>query len=121
MMLPPDTVINFMKGYPDWKLALCLFGAWLVAYLVIVKGVKSSGKASYFLALFPYVIMAVLLVRACTLQGADKGIIYFIKPQVGEIAKHKTCANGYQCYQLLFLLFSGNYYSVQRYEHFERK
>lgn len=68
-------------GSPDWKLALCLFGAWTVAYLVIVKGVKSSGKASYFLALFPYVIIAILLVHACTLQGAGKGIIYFIKPQ----------------------------------------
>lgn len=71
-----------MKGSPDWKLALCLFGAWTVAYLVIVKGIKSSGKASYFLALFPYVIIAILLVHACTLQGAGKGIIYFIKPQV---------------------------------------
>lgn len=78
---------NASKGYPDLKLMLCLFAAWTVAYLVIIKGVKSSGKASYFLALFPYVIIAILLVHACTLQGAVKGIIYFIKPQVGTIAK----------------------------------
>lgn len=69
-------------GDPDWKLVLCLFGAWTVAFLVIIKGVRSSGKASYFLALFPYVIIAILLVHACTLEGAGKGIIFFIKPQV---------------------------------------
>ncbi|KAJ6637499.1 Sodium-dependent nutrient amino acid transporter 1, partial [Pseudolycoriella hygida] len=72
-------------GDPDWKLTMCLFGAWVVAFLVIIKGVKSSGKASYFLALFPYVIMAILLVRASTLTGAGKGVIYFIEPQWKEL------------------------------------
>lgn len=58
-------VINLFicKGVPDWRLTLCLLGAWIGIFLVMIRGVKSSGKAAYFLALFPYVIMFVLLIR----------------------------------------------------------
>lgn len=48
--------------------------------MVLRNGVKTSGKASYFLALFPYVIMITLLVRAVTLDGAVDGIIFLFKP-----------------------------------------
>jgi len=65
---------------PDLQLSLFLLLAWVIVYLVIVKGVKSSGKASYFLALFPYAVMIVLLIRACTLEGAIDGIMFFITP-----------------------------------------
>lgn len=56
-----------------------------------MRGVKSSGKVSYFLALFPYVIMITLLVHAVTLEGAVDGIIFFIKPQWGELLNPKVC------------------------------
>ncbi|KAH1015815.1 hypothetical protein HUJ04_007140 [Dendroctonus ponderosae] len=65
-------------GSPDWRLTLCLLASWVVTFLVSVRGVKSSGKASYFLALFPYVIMITLLIRAATLEGAGNGMFYFI-------------------------------------------
>jgi solute carrier family 6 amino acid transporter-like protein 5/7/9/14 len=47
--------------------------------------VKSSGKAAYFLALFPYVIMVTLLIRGATLPGAGQGILFFIEPQWEEL------------------------------------
>lgn len=53
----------------DWKLVLCLLASWGCVLIILIKGVRSSGKASYFLALFPYVGMGILLVRACTLEG----------------------------------------------------
>ena len=31
-------------GELQWELALCLFFAWVVIYLCICKGIKSSGK-----------------------------------------------------------------------------
>jgi solute carrier family 6 (neurotransmitter transporter, glycine) member 5/9 len=62
------------------QLVLWLFLAWVAVYLVIIKGVKSSGKISYFLAIFPYVVMLVLLIRAVTLDGAMDGIKFFITP-----------------------------------------
>ncbi|CAG5100919.1 Similar to NAAT1: Sodium-dependent nutrient amino acid transporter 1 (Drosophila pseudoobscura pseudoobscura) [Cotesia congregata] len=72
-------------GWPDWKLTLCLLASWLCIFSVLVRGVKSSGKAAYFLALFPYVIMIALLVRAVTLEGAVDGIIFFIKPNWAKL------------------------------------
>ncbi|KAH8386429.1 hypothetical protein KR093_000419, partial [Drosophila rubida] len=72
-------------GTPDWKLTIALFVSWVVIFLVIMRGVKSSGKAAYFLALFPYVVLFALLGRAVTLEGAVDGIIFFLKPQWGEL------------------------------------
>nr|CAI5822967.1 unnamed protein product [Callosobruchus analis] len=66
-------------GIPDWRLTLLLILSWLITFLVSVKGIKSSGKAAYFLALFPYVVMITLLIRALTLDGATDGILYFIE------------------------------------------
>lgn len=64
--------------------------AWIFIAGVLIKGIRSSGKASYFLALFPYVIILVLLIRAVTLEGAWNGIIYFIKPRWDKILEPKV-------------------------------
>ena len=34
----------------------------------------------YFTAIFPYVMLTVLLIRGVTLPGAGQGIIYYLKP-----------------------------------------
>jgi solute carrier family 6 amino acid transporter-like protein 5/7/9/14 len=52
---------------------------------MLIKGIKSSGKFSYFLSIFPYFIMFILLIRSATLDGAIDGMIYFIKPQWDKI------------------------------------
>lgn len=68
-------------GMPSLKLSIYLFLAWAIAFGVMIKGVKSSGKASYFLALFPYLVMSILFVRSVTLDGAIDGILYFLTPR----------------------------------------
>jgi solute carrier family 6 amino acid transporter-like protein 5/7/9/14 len=68
-------------GAPDWRLTLCLLFSWITIFMVIIKGVKGSGKVAYFLALFPYVVMITLLIRGVTLPGAVDGILFFITPQ----------------------------------------
>ncbi|KAG7302653.1 hypothetical protein JYU34_012604 [Plutella xylostella] len=72
-------------GLPLWDLTLCLFASWLIIFIIVARGVKSSGKAAYFLAIFPYVVMLILLIRAVTLEGASKGILFFITPQWEKI------------------------------------
>ncbi|KAH8270760.1 hypothetical protein KR018_000208 [Drosophila ironensis] len=81
IILREKTSIDDGIGYPSWSLALSLAVAWIVIAAILFKGVKSSGKASYFLALFPYVVMFVLLVRALSLPGAFDGVLYFLQPQ----------------------------------------
>ncbi|XP_053686016.1 sodium-dependent nutrient amino acid transporter 1-like [Sabethes cyaneus] len=81
------TVMNLLTnvddgiGVPDWKLVLCLLACWICITALLIKGIKSSGKASYVLAIFPYIILFVLLIRSCTLEGAIDGIKYFVQPQ----------------------------------------
>ncbi|CAD1470210.1 unnamed protein product, partial [Heterotrigona itama] len=72
-------------GLPDWKLTLCLLVSWSSVILITFQGVKSSGKFSYFLAIFPYIILVALLVRAVTLEGAVTGIFYFITPEWSKL------------------------------------
>ncbi|XP_017117023.1 sodium-dependent nutrient amino acid transporter 1 isoform X1 [Drosophila elegans] len=107
-------------GLPNWELVIGLFVAWACVFLIIRRGVKSSGKASYFLALFPYVIMGVLLVRAVTLPGSLDGIYYFIKPQWGKILDPKVWyAAVTQCFYSLSVCF-GNiimYSSFNKFGH----
>lgn len=59
--------------------------SWTLVFLILVKGVKSSGKAAYVLAIFPYVVLSILLARALTLPGALNGIKYFLTPQWDKI------------------------------------
>ncbi|XP_065369295.1 sodium-dependent nutrient amino acid transporter 1-like [Calliphora vicina] len=77
-------------GYPSWSLAITLAISWLIIALIVIKGVKSSGKASYFLAIFPYCIMLILLVRSLTLPGAFDGVLYFLKPQWDKLLDPKV-------------------------------
>ncbi|KAK7078185.1 hypothetical protein SK128_024257 [Halocaridina rubra] len=77
-------------GTPDWRLLLCLLFSWLVLFVVQAKGVQSSGKAAYFTALFPYVVLLIMLIRGVTLPGATKGILYFITPRWEKLLEPKV-------------------------------
>ncbi len=39
----------------------------------------------WFTALFPYAILAVLLVRSVTLEGAGDGLLYYVTPRWEEL------------------------------------
>ncbi|XP_051791364.1 sodium- and chloride-dependent neutral and basic amino acid transporter B(0+)-like [Erpetoichthys calabaricus] len=66
------------SGGVIWHLALCLLLAWIIVGAALFKGIKSSGKLVYFTAIFPYVVLIILLIRGVTLEGAREGIEYYI-------------------------------------------
>jgi solute carrier family 6 amino acid transporter-like protein 5/7/9/14 len=72
-------------GFPDLQLTLYLFFAWIVIYFVVCKGAKSTGKFAYFMAIFPYIVLFTLLIRALTLEGTMNGIKYFIQPDFDKL------------------------------------
>uniref|UniRef100_A0A1B0G7U7 Sodium-dependent nutrient amino acid transporter 1 n=1 Tax=Glossina morsitans morsitans TaxID=37546 RepID=A0A1B0G7U7_GLOMM len=107
-------------GAPNWQLVVGLFISWFCVFMVIIRGVKSSGKASYFLAIFPYVIMIVLLIRALTLPGSLDGILYFIKPQWNKILDPEVWyAAVSQCFFSLTVCFGAIivYASYNKFDH----
>ncbi|XP_077385757.1 sodium- and chloride-dependent GABA transporter 2-like isoform X2 [Festucalex cinctus] len=73
-------------GEVRWELALFLLLSWIICYFCVWKGIKSTGKVVYFTATFPYVMMAVLLVRGLTLPGAIDGIKFYLYPEPSRLA-----------------------------------
>jgi solute carrier family 6 (neurotransmitter transporter, glycine) member 5/9 len=55
-------------GWPIWNLLGFLILSWGLVFVILLKGIKSAGKSSYVLAIFPYVILVILLVKALTLE-----------------------------------------------------
>ncbi|CAJ1064401.1 sodium- and chloride-dependent GABA transporter ine [Xyrichtys novacula] len=76
-----------------WELFLILILAWVLIYLCIFKGVKSTGKVVYFTALFPYVILIALLINNAQLPGAIDGIKFFIVPEWGKLLSVEVWVN----------------------------
>ncbi|XP_048872469.1 sodium- and chloride-dependent GABA transporter 2-like [Brienomyrus brachyistius] len=73
-------------GTVRWDLSLCLLVCWIICYFCVWKGVRSTGKVVYFTATFPYVMLAVLLVRGLTLPGAKDGVLFYLYPDPTRLA-----------------------------------
>ncbi|XP_046377511.1 sodium- and chloride-dependent glycine transporter 1-like [Haliotis rufescens] len=72
-------------GSVNWKLALCLLAAWVIVGACLIRGIQSLGKVVYFTAVFPYIMLTILLIRGVTLDGALDGIIYYLKPDFSRL------------------------------------
>lgn len=84
----------------------------MVITSILIKGIKSSGKASYVLAIFPYMVLFILLIRSLTLPGAFNGVLYFLKPQWNklldpQVILKNTLMNKPNLYFFINLLFLG--------------
>ena len=73
-------------GEIKMDLAFFLLLSWIVVFLCLSKGIKSSGKVVYFTATFPYVVLLVLLVMGLTLPGAEQGLYYLFVPKWEKLA-----------------------------------
>lgn len=70
-----------------WWMFLCLLASWIMIYLIIMKGIESSGKIVYFTALFPYVVMTIFFIRGITLKGASAGLAHMFNPKMEFLLK----------------------------------
>ncbi|XP_045890486.1 sodium- and chloride-dependent GABA transporter 1 isoform X2 [Micropterus dolomieu] len=76
-----------------WELFGYLVISWVIVYLCIFKGVKSTGKVVYFTAVFPYFILFALLINNVQLPGAKNGILYFVTPVWSKLFEVKVWVN----------------------------
>uniref|UniRef100_A0A3Q3EP20 Transporter n=1 Tax=Labrus bergylta TaxID=56723 RepID=A0A3Q3EP20_9LABR len=73
--------------------ALCFLLCWIITYLFIVRGVKSTGRVVYFTATFPYLVLFIYLIRGVTLHGALNGVAYMFTPKMEQLANPTTWIN----------------------------
>lgn len=59
-------------GEIQWDLTLCLLLSWVIVFLCLMKGIRSSGKVIYFTAIFPYFVLIALVIFGVRLEGAVK-------------------------------------------------
>ena len=88
--VPVRNVLGNTQGPGDWDWGLlasvraqsvaCLGAAWALVAVCLIRGVKTSGKVSYFTSLFPYMVLIILAIRGLTLPGAGQGVQYYLTP-----------------------------------------
>ncbi|XP_067126161.1 sodium-dependent proline transporter-like [Centruroides vittatus] len=108
-------------GSIKWDLALSLFIAWLIVFLCLIKGVKSSGKVIYFTATSPYIILISLFIYGATLDGASDGIYFLFVPKWERLTDLKIwLAAAEQLFYSLGLSW-GSLIMFGSYNHFHNK
>ncbi|XP_058888979.1 sodium- and chloride-dependent GABA transporter 1-like [Acipenser ruthenus] len=80
-------------GQIRWELLGLLILAWIIVYLCIFKGIKSTGKVVYFTAIFPYFILIALFINNVQLPGAKDGILYFLTPRWDKLLEVQVWVN----------------------------
>ncbi|KAJ8266349.1 hypothetical protein GJAV_G00129390 [Gymnothorax javanicus] len=80
-------------GSIRWEVCLLLLVAWILNYLCIFKGVKSTGKVVYFTALFPYVTLVALLINNMQLPGAMAGVRFYMVPEWEKLKSVEVWVN----------------------------
>lgn len=63
--------------------------SWVIVYLCVRNGIKTTGKIAYFTVLSPYFLLTILLIRVLTLEGSFKGILHFFIPDFYQLFSFK--------------------------------
>ncbi|CAF1321604.1 unnamed protein product [Rotaria sordida] len=87
--------INNSKGLTDLgsikiDLLTCLISIFVLMYMCIYRGVKSTGKAVYVTATLPYIVLIILLIQGLHLKGSRSGITYFLRPSFNRLKDMKV-------------------------------
>lgn len=68
-------------GEPQWKIIGALALSWTIIGLGLIRGISSYGKLSYFITVFPYVVLTTFLIYVSQQEGFSDGVKFFITPQ----------------------------------------
>ncbi|XP_070396510.1 sodium- and chloride-dependent glycine transporter 2-like isoform X2 [Dermacentor albipictus] len=69
---------------------LALLVAWVIVFLAVSRGIRSSGKVAFVTVLVPFVMMVALLIRGATLTGVGFGTAYYLLPKWRRLLEYKV-------------------------------
>jgi len=75
-----DSEASPALGPPRWPIVVGLGLVWLAMYLCIFRGVKWVSKVVAWTVPLPWLMLMILTVRGLTLEGAVKGLEYYLEP-----------------------------------------
>ena len=82
-----------------------LFVAWVIIFICIWKGIRSSGKVAWVTCTLPFLVLMILFFRGVTLPGAGSGVAYYLTPDWPQLGNPKVWADA--AAQLFFSLGIG--------------
>ena len=87
-------VVFFSKSHsPTSIFVLLVCVHQFVVRFSIWRGIKSTGKAVYVTAIFPFFTLVVLFIRGITLPGALNGITYYLSPDFSKLTESSVRIN----------------------------
>jgi len=63
-----------------WPIVGALTVVWTIMYFCIFKGVRMVGKIVMWTVPIPWLMLVILMIKGLTLDGAVKGLEYFLEP-----------------------------------------
>uniref|UniRef100_H2ZJX5 Transporter n=1 Tax=Ciona savignyi TaxID=51511 RepID=H2ZJX5_CIOSA len=87
----PNEVLGMSSGIHEignirTDLLVNILLLWVGIYLATFKGIKWSSKVVYVTATLPILLILVVVVRGCTLDGAAQGIYFYLVPDLSKLA-----------------------------------
>jgi len=73
-----------------WQIVLALAAVWTAMYLCIFKGVKLVSKIVLWTVPIPWIMLMILMIRGLTLDGAVRGLEYFLEPDWAALKQAKV-------------------------------
>ncbi|MFW6155221.1 MAG: sodium-dependent transporter [Planctomycetota bacterium] len=67
-----------------------LIAVWVMIYLCIFRGVRLVSKIVLWTVPLPWLMLLILTIRGLTLDGAEAGLEYYLRPVWSELAKPTT-------------------------------
>ncbi|XP_037554911.2 sodium- and chloride-dependent glycine transporter 2-like [Dermacentor silvarum] len=82
---------------------VALLIAWIIVFVAVSRGIRSSGKVAFVTVLVPFVMLVALLIRGATLTGVGFGTAYYLLPKWRRLLEYKvTCKEANESLLTLF-------------------
>ena len=65
----------------------CMFLSYILTYISVWRGFKSTGKMVYISCILPYIILTILFLKGLTLDGCSQGLSALFTPDWSHLTK----------------------------------